>query len=262
MPAEQVAREHYRTQQALATTTARVAAQAWQQVDPDRIVASWREASPRVTVAITGAQRAAAGQADGYLTAVLAEQGIGTDADGEVEPSAFSGIASDGRELETLVRQPANLAVTALRRGERLPRALAAGQASLDMIARTQVADAGRTADQVSLVAHRSASGYIRLLVPPSCSRCAILAGRWYRYSAGFQRHPRCKSRATAGTSPPPRTSVGICAPTRGRTSTPCPARSRTGSSPRQGRRRYVTAPTWARWSTLAAVCTQPMGGG
>lgn len=195
MPAERVAREHYRTQQALAASTARVAADAWQRVDPDRIVASWREASPRVTLAITAAQRAAAGQADSYLDSVLAEQGIGTDADGEVDPSAFSGIASDGRELQTLVRQPANLSVAAIRRGERVPRALAAGQASLDMIARTQVADAGRTADQVSLVAHRSASGYVRLLVPPSCSRCAILAGRWYRYNAGFQRHPRCDCR-------------------------------------------------------------------
>src|SRR5690606_8988113 len=26
----------------------------------------------------------------------------------------------------------------------------------------------------------------------PSCSRCAVLAGRVYRYSTGFQRHPGC----------------------------------------------------------------------
>src|SRR5690348_18342012 len=30
------------------------------------------------------------------------------------------------------------------------------------------------------------------LLNPPSCQRCAILAGRWYRWSQGFLRHPRC----------------------------------------------------------------------
>src|SRR5690606_6627480 len=40
--------------------------------------------------------------------------------------------------------------------------------------------------------AHRQASGYVRMVNPPCCPRCAILAGRWYRWSAGFQRHPRC----------------------------------------------------------------------
>jgi hypothetical protein len=30
------------------------------------------------------------------------------------------------------------------------------------------------------------------MLTPPSCSRCAVLAGRWYRYNAGFDRHPAC----------------------------------------------------------------------
>jgi hypothetical protein len=32
----------------------------------------------------------------------------------------------------------------------------------------------------------------VRYLSPPSCSRCAVLAGRVYRYSDGFLRHPRC----------------------------------------------------------------------
>lgn len=34
--------------------------------------------------------------------------------------------------------------------------------------------------------------GYVRMLQPPSCDRCAILAGRWYRWNTGFQRHPMC----------------------------------------------------------------------
>jgi hypothetical protein len=34
--------------------------------------------------------------------------------------------------------------------------------------------------------------GYVRVLNPPSCQRCAILAGRFYRWSSGFRRHPRC----------------------------------------------------------------------
>lgn len=32
----------------------------------------------------------------------------------------------------------------------------------------------------------------MRMLNPPSCSRCSILAGRFYRWNTGFHRHPRC----------------------------------------------------------------------
>lgn len=34
--------------------------------------------------------------------------------------------------------------------------------------------------------------GYIRMLNLPSCSRCALLAGRWYGWNAGFKRHDVC----------------------------------------------------------------------
>lgn len=34
--------------------------------------------------------------------------------------------------------------------------------------------------------------GYVRMLQPPSCDRCAILAGTWYRWNTGFKRHPLC----------------------------------------------------------------------
>lgn len=51
--------------------------------------------------------------------------------------------------------------------------------------------DAGRAAQSVS-VATRENVAYVRHLNLPSCSRCAILAGRVYRWSTGFQRHPGC----------------------------------------------------------------------
>lgn len=202
MSAEQVAQDHYRAQRLLSAAAARAAADAWQQIDPDLIVESWTRQVDRVFLAVSGAQQAAAGQADGYLAAVLAEQGIATGSDGQIAAGAFAGIASDGRDLRSLLVQPANLATYALASGRSRAEALASGRASLDMIVRTQVADAGRTADQVALTAHRSASGYMRLLVPPACSRCVILAGRWYPYSAGFRRHPRCLPAGVVVTGP------------------------------------------------------------
>lgn len=53
------------------------------------------------------------------------------------------------------------------------------------------VQDAGRAAQSVAITARPKVS-FVRHLNLPSCSRCAVLAGRIYRYSEGFQRHPGC----------------------------------------------------------------------
>lgn len=53
------------------------------------------------------------------------------------------------------------------------------------------VQQAGRTAESVAITA-RPRVGWTRFLTPPSCSRCAILGGRFYRWSEGFKRHPGC----------------------------------------------------------------------
>lgn len=53
------------------------------------------------------------------------------------------------------------------------------------------VQDAGRAAQWVD-VATRPQIAHVRHLNLPSCSRCAVLAGRVYRFSEGFERHPNC----------------------------------------------------------------------
>lgn len=57
--------------------------------------------------------------------------------------------------------------------------------------------DVARAAQEVATAAlepERAATelGWVRHLTLPSCSRCAVLAGRVYRYSEGFLRHPNC----------------------------------------------------------------------
>lgn len=64
--------------------------------------------------------------------------------------------------------------------------------ADLDRFVASEVADAGRSASQVEFVARPDWTNYVRLLNPPSCSRCAILAGRVYRDLDEFLRHPLC----------------------------------------------------------------------
>lgn len=61
-----------------------------------------------------------------------------------------------------------------------------------DRIIGSLVNDAGRSAMGAFTATRTREIGSIRTLTPPSCARCAILAGRFYRWSDGFQRHPRC----------------------------------------------------------------------
>lgn len=64
--------------------------------------------------------------------------------------------------------------------------------ADLEQLFASEVADAARTASQVEFVARPDWQNYVRMLTPPSCARCTILAGRVYRDLDAFQRHPQC----------------------------------------------------------------------
>jgi hypothetical protein len=78
--------------------------------------------------------------------------------------------------------------------GKSTSQAWESGLHALMVRVQTQVADASRAATSLSIATRRNV-GYVRMLNPPSCSRCAILAGRFYRWKAGFRRHPGCDCR-------------------------------------------------------------------
>jgi len=189
-PAE-VARQHYATRARLVAAVAVEAVRLWRQVAPGRIADSWRSLIPRLLVVLVGAQQAAAARADDYLDAVLGAQGIPSQARGRTDSRPLSGIASDGRDLVGLLYQPVVATLVGIRDGATVDRALALGHSDLDMIVRTQVADAGRVADQVALTARPAATGYVRMVVGRTCSRCIVLAGQFYQWNAGFERHPQ-----------------------------------------------------------------------
>lgn len=66
-----------------------------------------------------------------------------------------------------------------------------ATDSEFDRLVATLVQDAGRAAESVATTVTPDV-GFVRYLSPPSCGRCAVLAGRAYRYSDGFLRHPLC----------------------------------------------------------------------
>jgi hypothetical protein len=192
MTATAVAEDHHRDRRWLTESVAASALERWREVLPTRIVDTWASQVPGMLVVLSGAQLVAAQQAEPYVTAVLAEQDISSRSAGPVVPERLSGVASDGRRLGSLLRSPIAAALAMLSSGGGSRKALAAGLAVLDMIVRTQVADAGRTADWVAATSRRAVTGHVRMTVGRTCPRCAVLAGRWYRWSRGFKRHPRC----------------------------------------------------------------------
>ncbi len=183
---------HFAAAATLANAAGEAAVGIWSEVSPAAIAASWAALVPEAQTVTAGAQLAAAKLAAPYLVEAAAFADAVDPAALQVVARAFAGVASDGRALDTLLYQPAIASLLAVREGADTRIALATGRATLQMMVRTQVADAGRSAVQAGLVARRDLDGYTRVAVGRSCARCVILAGKFYRYNTGFDRHPQC----------------------------------------------------------------------
>jgi hypothetical protein len=155
--------EHYRRQQRISAAGLVAARNAR------------NKGSVEIARVVTAFQIVAARDAIASVDGMLDEQGIDDPPVGTPNPLAVAGVASDGRTLTTLFDQ-------------------ATTDYQFGLMVATQLQDAARTAASMGIVA-RQQVGYVRMLNPPSCSRCAILAGKWFKWNEGFQRHPRCDCR-------------------------------------------------------------------
>ncbi len=185
----QAAEDRYREAARLAAASATLAGSAWDRVGLHSLD-SWQP--ERLAARVAALQLLAARGADGYLDSVLDEQGIDPDATGRLDASLFAGVAGDGRSLVSLLDEPRIQAKTAIGDGLGAQEAWGRARNSLRLMSVTAVQDAGRAATSVALVARPHAGGYVRMLNLPSCARCTILAGKFFRWNAGFSRHPKC----------------------------------------------------------------------
>lgn len=64
-------------------------------------------------------------------------------------------------------------------------------EAEFQRLVESLVQDSARAAESVAVVTRPNVR-HVRFVNPPCCSRCAVLAGRVYRWSDGFERHPGC----------------------------------------------------------------------
>ncbi|MET8765854.1 hypothetical protein [Streptomyces sp. NPDC004658] len=183
---------HYARQQAAAVHAVARVRELWQRIDHRRITGSWQQLAPLLVAAVTDAQRQAAALADPYVAAVVEAEDADPTSAGRVRPGAFAGIASDGRPLLSLLYQPVIDWKVRMLAGQSVDEAFRGSLASALRITATQVADAGRGATGAAMAGRRTIQGYVRVVQPPACARCIILAGKEYGWNRGFQRHPRC----------------------------------------------------------------------
>lgn len=133
------------------------------------------QGSQQVAQSVTAFQILAARDSVAGVGQMLTEQGVHIAPDAHVVPESVAGTASDGRPLASLFEQ-------------------AQSDRGFDLMVATQLQDAARAAASLG-IATRDGVGYVRMLNPPSCSRCAVQAGRWFKWNRGFQRHPLCDCR-------------------------------------------------------------------
>lgn len=154
---------------------------------------SFQRIAPDLVSAVSRSQQSMAEKTDAFVAEFLAHVDLPDKPVAKVRPVALRGYSSDGYPLEGLlyggVVASRDAATT---RGLNAPQSLSQGLSWLSGVASSQIADTARTTTMLNLGTRPYLNGYTRFLNPPSCQRCAVLAGRTYRYSTGFQRHPRC----------------------------------------------------------------------
>lgn len=152
----------------------------------------WRDAVASIGTRLLDIQVLIAALADDYLDEVLVAQEADPVAEAAVVASAWMDYVDGGGSLlRNLVFAPNSLRQQGLDAGVLRQRMTALATT----IVTTAMQDTGRSSVQASMQTRPAVRGYVRMLQRPSCARCAILAGRVYRFAEPFPRHQNCDCR-------------------------------------------------------------------
>lgn len=185
------AADQYEQQKAIAAVTSGTVDLLWRRMGDD-FDSSWARISDDILHVVDTGRRAAVTTALPYTSAVLAQTGQVAEAVADVDPAGILATTSDGRQLATLYDQSIVHAKAAVGRGTPVEEALAQSGRWLTMVTLTTLADTRRDVYAADITARPSLGGYVRMLNPPSCKDCIALAGKWFRWNTGFERHPNC----------------------------------------------------------------------
>lgn len=191
-----VAVAHYNSRLGLAAEVAAAVLRWWAQLDPRDLDESWTEVvKPGLMSVLLTAQRRAVSMTEPYYTDLdsgWAQRVEVTPPVAVVNRDAFVGLTADQRDIDSLLDTSLIRTKTLIAAGMTVDDALEQGEHSVMRTMVSETKDAGREADGAALVARPTYMGYYRMLNLPSCDRCVVLAGKWYRWSDGFDRHPNC----------------------------------------------------------------------
>jgi hypothetical protein len=168
----------------------------WRRMGSD-FDASYAKFEPSLLAVLFTAQERVADGALAYVPEVL-----GADAPEPLYESAgerFVGVAGDGMPVASMAYSAVIQAKQWVASGLEPSVALARAGRHLNLATGTLLSDTGRAAEKVSGGAHR-VKLWTRMLNPPSCGRCVILAGKTSRQSEAFNRHPGCDCRNVPST--------------------------------------------------------------
>lgn len=189
---------YYTAQQRILRTAIDQAQAAWAQLPAGTASQqAWAEdVRPAVVAAIEQAQTESAVLAPLYVARTLAAAGAVSAPLAVLVAGAWAwawaGYATTGLPLAVL----ADFAYAYYRRAALLDvppsEARMLGLRRLLRYVATETADAGRLATTAAAIVEPESAGYERIVHLPACGRCIQLAGRLYRYSTGFLRHPNC----------------------------------------------------------------------
>lgn len=141
---------------------------------------------PKVAALTAASQVAATRESDTYAAEVLNELDFGPPTKpGVVVPTSLAGFAGDGRPIESLLATSVGRA--------RAADDLDEGLLFMERVVETIIADTMRAAEEVAMAQREWVAGYIRVPEPGACSRCVVLAGKFYLFNEGFLRHPQCR---------------------------------------------------------------------
>jgi hypothetical protein len=191
----ETASRQYEAQQAVAVATAAAIRKALQRIPRTASVdydSAWRDVRPQVNQLLASGRGRSVDLAVPYTAAALAVTGQDAPATGSLDPARFLATDPSGYPNESIFDAHPIRARQAAIAGNDVARSLAAADAWAVSTALTALADTRRQVYGVDIARRPTLTGYVRQLQMPSCSRCVILAGKWFRWNEGFQRHPNC----------------------------------------------------------------------
>lgn len=180
MALEQVVAAHYRRSSATTRQVVAAVLAIWRATGPS----GFRDELVRAAGLVAFGQLTQAIRAATYLQD-LADEYDWDRAPMQIVPRAFAGTSADDRPLVDVLSYATQRAWTMLDAGADYATANTSATATLTRIVVNETTQAGINAERVAMVAQPQATGYVRFLSPPSCGRCAVLAGKWFQWNTG-----------------------------------------------------------------------------